>query len=222
MNRFTEDTERLAEHYTQLVETHGDSPEAVQMTSRESHERRLEILTQVVTGDYGKVLDFGCGTGELYGYITRKNRAVCNYVGYDISAAMTELAQNKFERARFECRDIFTDGIGDMFDYVFISGVFNNLMSDNWGFMKAVLTKLFAYTNKAISFNGLSTYVDYFDEGLFYIDPAKVFTFCKENLSSSVTLRHDYSVKPGVVPFDYTMYVYQSDIAPRKNLVQAD
>jgi len=217
-NQFEKDFYQLKDHYSRLVEEYGDSPQAVQMTSHESQECRLKILTEVVTGDYGRVLDFGCGTGELYNYIKNKNNSACEYIGYDISPAMIKLAQEKFPEVKFECRDILLDGINEEFDYIFISGVFNNLMSENQAFMKAILSKLFSHTGKALAFNGLSTYVDYFDEGLYYADPSDVFQFCKETLSPCVTLRHDYLVKPGVLPFDYTIYVYKTDIAPRKNI----
>ena len=216
-NQFEKDFYQLKEHYSRLVEEHGDSPLAVQMTSLESQERRLEILTQVVTGEYGRVLDFGCGTGELYNYINNKSNRDCEYVGYDISPAMISLAQEKFPEVKFDCRDILRDDIDEEFEYIFVSGVFNNLMSDNQSFMEAVLSKLYAHTGKALAFNGLSTYVDYFDEGLYYTDPSDVFQYCKENLSPCVTLKHDYLVKPGVLHFDYTIYVYKTDIEPRMN-----
>jgi hypothetical protein len=41
-----------------------------------------------------------------------------------------------------------------------------------------------------------------------------VFAFCKQELSPRVTLRHDYHVKDGVIPFEFTTYVYRSDLAP--------
>lgn len=214
--QFEKDFTQLKNHYSDLVKKHGDSPLAVQMTSKKSQERRLEILTQVVTGEYGRVLDFGCGTGEMYNYI-KKNNNTCNYVGYDISPDMINLAKEKFPEVKFDCLDIINDGIQEDFDYIFISGVFNNLMSDNKSFMEEALRLLFAHTKTALAFNGLSTYVDYFDEGLYYADPSSIFNFCKENLSPCVTLRHDYLVKPGVLPFDYTIYVYKTDISTIKN-----
>ena len=87
------------------------------------------------------------------------------------------------------------------------SGVFNNAGADNWGMMTTLLGELFKLCRKGLAFNCLSTYVDYQDEGLFYVEPERVFAFCKQTLSPSVTLRHDYRVKPGVIPFEFTVYV---------------
>ena len=45
--------------------------------------------------------------------------------------------------------------------------------------MTALLSTLFQHARKAMVFNALSTYVDFFDPGLFYVNPEKVFGFCK-------------------------------------------
>ncbi len=42
--------------------------------------------------------------------------------------------------------------------------------------------------------------------------PGAVFDFCKRQLSKLVCLRHDYRVKPNVIPFEFTMYVYRDDV----------
>ena len=97
----------------------------------------------------------------------------------------------------------------DGYDYVFLSGVFNNIMENNWEFMKLTLRKMFNACNKGIAFNAMSTYVDYFDEELFYVDPCKVFDFCKKELSSKVTLRNDYLIKENSIPFEFAIYVYK-------------
>jgi cyclopropane fatty-acyl-phospholipid synthase-like methyltransferase len=208
----------LEQHYTELFHKHGDTPQAVQWRDRASQERRFEILAQVGLPSNAKVLDFGCGTGHLLEYMRREHEFKGEFVGYDLTADTVAAAQAKFPAARFERRDIFADGIGEEFDYVFISGVFNNLMTDNAGFMHEVLELLFGHSRRALAFNALSAYVDFFDPGLCYTKPEEVFHFCKERLSPLVTLRHDYFIKPGVVPYEFTMYVHRCDLTPREVL----
>lgn len=63
---------------------------------------------------------------------------------------------------------------------------------------------------KGIAFNMMSSYVDYFDEALFYESPGQVFDFLKSNISPYITIRNDYLVKPEVkVPFEFAVYVYR-------------
>lgn len=214
-HRHSEDLRRLREHYAALVREHGDGPAAVQQSDVETQERRMAVLAEVGEMRTAKVLDFGCGTAHLLDFLVRTHRFCGEYVGYDICPDMVEAASRKFPGVRFEARDIFAYGIPEKFDYVLVNGVFNNRISDNWGFLTDSLQILFSSVRRAVAFNCLSTYVDYFAQGLWYADPGAVFRFCKENLSPCVTLRHDYLVKEGVVPYEFSVYVYRSGIQPR-------
>jgi len=215
---YQDDMERLERHYAGLFSREGDSPQAVQWRDRASQERRFEILAEVCLPSDATVLDFGCGTGHLLEFLRRERQFVGEYTGYDLTAEMITAARRKFPDARFERRNIFTDGLDRDFDFVFISGVFNNAMTDNEKFMHDVLRLLFQHTRRAMAFNALSNYVDFFDEGLYYASPEKMFRFCKETLSPLVTLRHDYLVKPGAVPYEFTIYVHRCDLKPRAAL----
>jgi len=219
---FAADIAQLSRHYSELLATHGDSPQAVQYRDAASHERRFEILTEVADLRSAKILDFGCGTGHLLGFLRSRHGFAGEYVGYDISEQMVATARQKFSGVRFEVRDVLADGIPEEFDYVFVNGVFNNLIGDNWGFLTAILHRLFRQTRRAVAFNALSTYVDYFDAGLYYVEPEAVFRFCKEHLSPCVNLRHDYLVKPAAPPFEFTVYAYRTEVALRAARLATD
>jgi SAM-dependent methyltransferase len=215
--REIEELDRLAASYSDLACRLGDAPEATQWRDRATQERRMRILAEVGDLSTAKVLDFGCGTGHLLTVLREGCGFAGEYVGYDLSAEMIRLAAAKFPEARFACRNIFVDGVGEDFDFVLISGVFNNRIGNGADWMGAALSLLFARTRKALAFNALSTYVDGFDPNLAYSSPERVFAFCKETLSPLVTLRHDYCVKAGVVPFEFTVYVHRTEIPVRRN-----
>lgn len=215
---FRKDIDFLRNHYSTLLQRYGDSPAGVQWSDRKTQERRMEILAQIGSLSSAKVLDFGCGTGKLLSFLQKSIAFRGEYVGYDISDLMISKAKDKFPRHRFECRDILADGIPEFFDYILISGVFNNLVDSNWELMTELLKLLFPYTKVGLAFNALSTYVDYRDTSLFYVNPDKIFRFCKEILSPYVSLRHDYAIKPNMIPFEFTIYVFQTELEVRKNL----
>lgn len=219
-NKFQNDLTVLEKHYSNLLKEHGDTPQAVQWTDVMTQEVRMEILAEVGDLCSAKVLDFGCGTGHLLDFLRRSGKFTGEYVGYDISDEMVALAQSKFPGIRFERHDILAEGIGEDFDYILINGVFNNRTKNSWGLMRSSLQCLFGSVKKALAFNALSTYVDFFDPELFYVSPEVVFRFCKEELSPSITLRHDYMIKTGIVPFEFSIYVYSTDIKSRKALAQ--
>jgi SAM-dependent methyltransferase len=206
----------LSEHYNVLAETYGYSPHAVQQSSYETQERRLQILLEGFDFKHKKILDFGCGTGHLLRLLQQQGFSG-EYVGYDISAGLIALARENNVGGRFELRNIFEQPPEEKFDLIFISGVFNNDIGQNETFMQNVLKRLFDVTEVGMAFNCLSTYVDFKSEGLYYFDPCKVFAFCKQELTPSVNLRHDYEIKPGVVPFEFSCYVFKSTHQVRQN-----
>jgi len=194
----------LVEHYRGLLKSHGDSFESAQYSSRESQEARFEILTQVGPLQGARVLDFGCGSGHLATFL--KDRGVtCRYTGVDIVEDFFPLARSKHPEHRFGRWDDFRD---ERYDYVFVSGVFNNRMPDNEAFLADTTRMLFGVCDGALSFNLMSTYVDYQDPGLWYVAPERVFSMIKQ-LTPFITLRNDYVVKQVPVPFEFAVYAYR-------------
>lgn len=217
-DEFKSDLFQLEQFFSNQVREHGDTPQGNQHKDMELQERRMEVLADVGDLRCSKVLDFGCGTGHLLAFLRTRLAFQGEYVGYDLSAEMIAIASNKFPGIRFERRNILTQGVPEDFDHILINGTFFNRVTDNWGLMTELLGRLFPRTRKALAFNALSTYVDFFNPGNFYVSPENIFRFCKERLSPCVTLRHDYLSKPGVVPFEFTVYVSKTDVEPRKQL----
>lgn len=196
---------KLENHYRNLLFNHGDSAESAQYSSRESQERRFEILAQIANLNGVKILDFGCGSGHLATYLNSKN-VKFSYTGVDVVEEFFDIARAKNPGSRF---GVLEDFEHEKFDYIFISGVFNNKRKDNRKFYQKSLRKLFGMCTKGIAFNLMSTYVDYKDPDLFYESPEHAFRFVKQELTPFVCLRHDYEVKSGVVPFEFAIYAYK-------------
>ena len=207
---------KLGAAFDERVRRYGDSPQAAEHLDVRSQERRMQLLAEVGVAPDAKILDVGCGTGHLLPYLRRNYGFRGEYVGYDLSQEMVSLARRKFPEARFEQRNLLEDPVTEEFDVTFICGTFNDQMGRNQELIEDVLRAVKPITRRAISFNLLSRYVDYFDPHLYYADPGEVFRFCKEELSPRVSLRHDYETKPGVVPYEFSVYVYLTDIPCRK------
>jgi SAM-dependent methyltransferase len=212
------DLERLRAHYDGLVRRHGSDPAGAQYSDRATQEKRFEVLTEVGDLADAAILDYGCGTGSLLAFLrVRGYRG--DFCGQDISPEAIAVARDRFPDARFEVGAVAADTAGEPVDYAFVSGVFNNLVTDNWSMLTHGLSTLYGLARKAVAFNALSTYVDYKDSGLYYADPLEVFDFCKSTLSPFVTLRHDYELKAGVPPYEFTIYVHKTDRQPTGRLL---
>ena len=212
---FLELNKLLGDHYTELLRKHGDSHLTAQYSDRLTQELRFAALADIGLPPRAKILDFGCGLGDLLAFLRTKRGFEGEYTGYDLSRDIVERARQKYQsdgKALFEVRDIFLDPPQDQFDYIFICGTFNIKGENCARYVKHTLGRLFQLARRAIAFNLMSTYVDYFDPGLYYADPGEMFKFCKETLSPCVALRHDYLLKDNVIPFEFAMYVYHSQL----------
>ena len=198
---------KIVKHYQSLLKKYGPGPQAVQYTDLKTQNARFEVLSQV-DKNLTSVMDFGCGLGDLWSFLRSKGDESL-YLGLDIVPEFVDYANARF-----------TDGskaqlIGDEsvlpsgYDYVMLSGVFNNKTDDNWNFMTKTLQDMFSAAKKGIAFNAMSTFVDYQDPELYYADPMEVLKFCKQSLGGHPVLRHDYSVRRDGFPFEFAIYVYK-------------
>ena len=171
--------------------------------------KRFEVLTGI-SENINSLIDLGCGMGHLYNFLLERDFRG-SYLGLDFVSEFIEIACEKYHKSsvRFEVFDIRKDILPNGFDYIILNGVFNNKMSDNKEFMLDTINKLFKASGKGVAFNAMSTYVDYYDENLYYSNPLEVFDFCKKKLPGKVVLRHDYLVKKSSIPFEYTIYLYK-------------
>lgn len=219
-SNFNKILQKISREYDENLIKYGNSPKSVGQLNITTLEKRLSILAEVGDLKNSKILDFGCGIGHLYSFLKKKIKFKGEYVGYDISNEMINFAKKKYKNIRFENKNILLSRINERFDYIFINGTFNNQTTQNLSWIKKTLKILFEKTNKAIAFNNISSYVDYFDKRLFYAEPEKIFNFCKSELSPLVTLRHDYQIKKKKLPYEFTTYVYKTKIKKRKNLIK--
>lgn len=208
----------IVRHYSKLLAQYGDDPKSVQLADRTTQRRRFAVLHEAL-GDRRRdgVLDVGCGLAHLYEHLLEQGWEG-EYSGIDITPDFITRCRNKLPNSRFDVWDISLGPAPWRSDWCLLNGVFNNLRPDPWNFLVTSLRHMLASCRIGIAFNMMSTYVDRRDPELVYFDPEAVFQFCKEELSPLVNLRHDYCVRPGVVPFEATFTVLRSDITVRKRL----
>jgi SAM-dependent methyltransferase len=207
-HHFARSLVKMEKHYERLFRRYGDTPDAADWDNRETRERRFAVLSEVAPLAEASVLDFGCGTGELLGYLLRNCRFHGEYTGWDLSEPLLEAARAKFPGVRFQRREILSEGIQEDFDYILVSGTFNTDFGQAESFMREAIQLLFRHARKALAFNLLSIHAETHNAGLYYASPETVFDFCRTRLSPRVTVRHDYRLKPGIPPYDFTVYVY--------------
>ena len=196
------DSERSVALYTKLVNTFGDDVRALNWGSKQSQERRFEVLSEVGQLEGKSMLDIGCGTGDLYRWLTERAISI-SYAGVDITPAMIETARKRFPGVRFELADVLQSPLRG-YDYVFASGIFTYRKNDAMGYVQAMVRRMFEMCAVACAFNCLSRWGSNHGPEEFFADPVELLGFCK-TLTERLVLRHDYH------PRDFTVYLYKPE-----------
>jgi SAM-dependent methyltransferase len=188
--------------FDKILAMHGDRPEALGWTAKGQllHFRALLDIAPSIGGR--KVLDFGCGKGDFYGFLRDRNISV-DYTGLDINEILINLAKKKFPEGRFAVFDSEEEELGEDFDYIFLCGVFNLEVPGLNALIRRTLKSLFSHCRIALAFNALSDHNPKKDYELHYVPPEQMFSFAVKELSPYVSLRHDR------MDHDFTMFVYR-------------
>ncbi len=160
---------------------------------------RFSILLSHWDLNQQKIMDFGCGFGDMYGFL-RNHKIDANYIGYDINTSLINMGQNKYPEAQLICRDFLSNPKNDKFDYIFSSGVHNIPLEDNNAFMEKTFKIFDSSSRKGFALNFISDRVDYKDKDLNYTNPIDVLELAY-TYSRKITLRNDY------MPFEFTIFV---------------
>jgi len=194
--------EYLISFYSKQLMLHGDRPEALRWDPV-GQKIRYRVMLEMAPSLAGKrVLDYGCGKGDLYAYIMEHAGSV-DYTGWDINPDLIALARAKHPGASFEVADADELHPGESFDVIFICGVFNNRVQGVHESMLNTLESLFEIAREAVVFNALSSHARDKAVELNYTSPEELAFYVSERLTPHYDLRQDY------VPGDFTLCLHK-------------
>ena len=196
--------EYIVSFYNKKLLQFGDKPESLGWSSNGQILRFSSLLDISDNIAGSKVLDFGCGMGDFYGYLREKAIDV-RYTGLDINEKFISIAGNKYPECSFRTFDINRDDLNEEFDYIFLCGVFNLKVQQLEDTIKTILAKLFNHCRIAIAFNALSAYTAKKSFELNYLYPEEMLSFALKELSPYVSIRHDR------ILHDFNMFVYKEE-----------
>ena len=202
---FTKDKNMILDVYKTSFKEYGPCPMGITWGTEKSQTDRFKVLTEISDLTKSSILDFGCGMGDLYGYLSKNTDVdLDKYLGIDINDVLLEEAGKRYPKANFILRDILKDSfaLDEKFDFVFASGVFA-IPTPNWkDFTYQLLDELFKSCRKAMAINFLTTYSKT-DTGSNYVDPCSIFKMACDRYSTKLVMRQDYKDN------DFTMYIYK-------------
>lgn len=187
--------------YRRKLRAFKEPAQRVGWISPQSQAARFEQLLAV--GDLGgcRVLDVGCGLGGLLGFLRSRGWSG-TYTGFDRMREMVEEARRLHLGARFEVRDISENPPGEAWDYVFLSGLFNHRIRDNWAWIAQGVGAALPLAERGLAFNLLGDGRSDQDPDFFYASRDDLEGFA-EGLAPG---RWRISVCP--ITKDWTAYLY--------------
>lgn len=205
------DRDALHEYYDGRLKTYGHDTRSLGWIPG-ARDVRLGVLTGI--GDLGgaSILDVGCGFGDLYGYLSKRNINV-DYTGIDIKPEFIDIAKNTHPDASFMVADIETYRTVKTFDWAFASGIFTIRISDNRAFIESTLKRMFELSGKGFAADFLSDTGTRETDTYWQCRPEEVLRFCR-TLSKRIVIRCDY------MPTEFCVYVYKNDISDERNVFE--
>jgi SAM-dependent methyltransferase len=197
-----DDRRALLVKYDDRLDRHGDSPLSLGWTRGKQGLRFRILLERIASIDTPlTILDFGCGFGDLFGYL-RRHHPTWEYVGVDINPRLVAMGRTKFPGARLEVLDAL-DALPAC-DYVVASGVFSSRVTDNRAWLTETLEAFARRARVGVSANFVSAAAEVRYDDLFYWSVGDV----AETVTS---LSRRFSIDHSYMPFEFTLHVHLDD-----------
>jgi SAM-dependent methyltransferase len=186
-------------HYDHRFSPEKANHEILDWASAASQQRRFEVLVENVDLAGMKLLDVGCGLGDLLALLQRQGIEV-DYTGVDILQRMIDHCRKRFDTGRFLQADIFSSEAFEpgQFDLVFTSGAFNLDLGNNLDFLPVAIDRLLELSRRYVVFNLLHARWPKPEPGYFFYDPQFVLRHLARR-KLAVRLIDDY------LPNDFTV-----------------
>jgi len=204
--------EEILKLYEDRYAAEGRSIKTVGWGSAEDQFLRFEVLLRGIDVSGKKILDVGCGLGDLVKYLDIIGTKDYKYIGIDLSRKLVADAQAAFggEGRTFIVGDILEATDLDSVDIVLLSGSLNFRVENNMEHSQAMIRRMFELARETVSLNFLSSYVDEQLKKNFHYSPEKIFSFSK-TLTPWVTLYHDYPL------WEFTLQIHHQSKQKRSS-----
>jgi len=196
----------IQKYFSEKFSNFGPTPMGLDWNSEESQVVRFDQISKIVDpSSHYSIIDYGCGYGALYDYLTSKGHQF-EFFGYDIVSEMIKTGE-QIHQGKSNCHLTLNSESLETADYVVESGIFNiklNAANNDWTeHVITILEKFNQLSRKGFAFNMLTKYSDkdHMHDNLYYADPCFYFDLCKTRYSRNVALLHDYEI------YDFTILV---------------
>jgi SAM-dependent methyltransferase len=142
----------LDRFYRRKLRSFFDPAQRVGWYSATTQRARFEAMMPLGDLMDARVLDVGCGLGDLYGFLEARGWRG-SYTGFDRLEDMVVEARRLHPGARFVRHNLLNCPTEERWDYVFMSGLFNHRIRDNWAWVAEGVVAARGVAEKGLAFN---------------------------------------------------------------------
>jgi len=185
---------------------HGDQVRALGYGSTRSQEVRFEQFLRGFDLSGARILDVGCGFGDLFPFMVSRGVSPCSYMGVDLLEEFVLEARRRVtdERCRFEARNFIVDDVGELsVDYAIACAALNTNFPNRDEFVKKFLTRMWELSSKGFGFSMECSYGFKGRALELNLDPAYWLDYVCRTFTHRLVLFSDYH------DADFTICVYK-------------
>ena len=201
----SKDKNIIISRYQNRLKEHGSGVKALSSGTPERQKLRFSHMSEIGDLQGKSILDFGCGLGDFYKYLSDDLGLSVAYTGVDIVSDFIKISKTTFPKAEWVCDDILSSDFlkSRKFDYIFCSQVFNNKYenTDNLNFVKKASETLFQAAKEGLCMDFLTSYVDFEEPHLHYYSPEELYSHVK-SFTKRVVLKSDYPL------YEFMLFCY--------------
>ena len=142
-------SKKIYELYKNLYSKYGNSPASVKARNTVQQSLRFKYLLECLSiKNNESVIDIGCGLGDFSKYL-RKNKIKCKYLGVDFLEEFIDVAKKKNKsdsNSKFTKLDIHKQKFPKNYDWLILSGLFNDKDKNSEKSMIKIITKMAAFS----------------------------------------------------------------------------
>ena len=173
----------IRDHYEPRISDDRPNYDIVDWANSAGQVARFCVLVDNVPLEAKRLLDVGCGLGDLWEYLRQRDISA-DYTGVDLVGKMVDRARRHHPGVMFVCGDIMAEQAAEelrqeQFDVVFCSGVLNLDLGDNNRVLPVALQRLFELAREYVVFNLLHARAAHKTDYCAYYDPQQVMKLLK-------------------------------------------
>lgn len=193
---------RIEQYYLERMSSACPDWQLLGWENQSAQYRRFAVLESLLEPGQ-KILDVGCGLGNLLDYF-QIHEHIVDYTGIDILELMVEKARAKHPAAHFEVQDIFREDClpGHEFDIVFSSGIFNINLGNNEEFLCKAVKRFCEFSRGHVVCSLLHERSPDKESRYFYSDPRRMSALISRSVPDcSISIIDNY------LPNDYSLLI---------------